>query len=145
MNRTVTRFWTSSIVVGACLLGGTACGGEPASTPTSESGVATQSVVDNPIDPGSVTQIADAVRGQNLELTGEKDVTAQVCPTAGCTGATAFDQATFLKFPTTGRATTYAGAQDSAYQVLDLVVTFPESTPPDVRTKYENAVRVTVR
>ncbi|MGC4961835.1 hypothetical protein ACPXCG_15305 [Gordonia sp. DT218] len=145
MNRTLARFWTSSIVVGACLLGATACGGEPASTPASESGVAGQSVVDNPIDPGSDAQVAEAVRGQNLQLTGEKDVTAQVCPTAGCSTATEFDQATFLKFPTTGRATTYAGGQDSAYQVLDLVVTFPESTPPDLRTRYQEAVRVAIR
>ncbi|MYR08688.1 hypothetical protein GTV32_21305 [Gordonia sp. SID5947] len=145
MNRTVGRFWTSTIVVAACLLGVTACGGEPASTPATESGASSQTVVDNPIDPGSLTQVADAVRDQHLELTGEKDVTAQVCPSAGCSAATQFDQATFMKFPTTGRATGYAGGQDGAYQVLDLVVTFPETMPPDTRTQYQNAVRIAVR
>ncbi len=102
--------------------------------------------VNNSIDPATINRIADSVRNRGLTLTGERDVAAQVCAAAGCSDAYEFDQLTILKFPTTGKAELYNGSVDGAYQVLDLVVTFPPNgSAQDLRERYEEAIRQAVQ
>ncbi|MGV9712907.1 hypothetical protein ACWDTI_19850 [Gordonia sp. NPDC003424] len=129
---------------GIALLGLAACGtDENAVTDVPASQAST--LINNSIEPAQVDQIADAVRSQGLTLTGQHDATAQLCKDAGCTDAIAFDQLTILKFPSTGRAALYNGSIDGGYQVLDLVVTFPPNTSPEVTERYQEAVHLAVR
>ncbi|GAB91577.1 hypothetical protein [Gordonia rhizosphera] len=140
----IRSFRTATAVVavlGAGLLGVTACTSESSMTTATTS----QSFVNNSIEPGTLDQIAAAVAGQNLALTGRRDATGELCGSTGCSAAVAFDQLTLLKFPSTGRAQIYAGKQEQSYQVLDLVIVFPDTMSAEERTKYSEAIRIAVR
>ncbi len=142
----IRSFRTATAVVavlGAGLLGVTACT-EDSST-TTVTPTTSQTLIDNSIEPGTLDQIAAAVTGQNLALTGRRDATDELCGSAGCSAAVAFDQLTLLKFPSTGRAQIYAGKQEQSYQVLDLVIVFPDTMSAEERTKYSEAIRIAVR
>ncbi|MAU82223.1 hypothetical protein VX037_00035 [Gordonia sp. Z-3] len=106
---------------------------------------ATESLIDNPIDPLSLDTVLDGVDAQDLPVTARHDVTDEVCPTAGCASAMAADELTVLHFPTTGRAEIYLGKHPDSFQVLDIVVTFPDSISPQQREEYSQAVKVAVR
>lgn len=104
------------------------------------------SYIDNTIDPVSLEQVAGVITDQKLPLTDGHDATHQLCPSAGCSTAYAAEQLTMLSFPTTGRAELYSGAHaDSAFQILDVVVTFSSTVNDADRTSYEDAIRLALR
>lgn len=122
------------------LLGVSGCTDE-VTEPTRPAG----SAVDNTIDPMSLDRVLDEVAAQDLPVTGRRDVTGDVCPKAGCTSAMAADELTVLHFSTTGRAEIYRGAHPESFQVLDVVVTFPDTSSAEQRDQYSDAVQVALR
>ncbi|AFA74829.1 hypothetical protein GPOL_c38170 [Gordonia polyisoprenivorans VH2] len=97
--------------------------------------------VDNNVNPRTLTNTADEVSRQGLPVTNQHIVTAQVCPSAGCTSALATDQFTLMQFQTTGRAEIYLGAHLQSFQVLNVVVDFPAGTSADQQKRYQNAIQ----
>ena len=57
----------------------------------------------------------------------------------------AADELTVLHFPTTGRAEIYRGSHPESFQVLDVVVTFPDTSSAGQREQYSEAVQVALR
>ena len=128
------------VMLGGCAPGGTGDGA------TNVPGPSSSAAVNNSIDPANIAAISTAIRSRGLAISGQRDATSELCGSAGCTKAYAFDQLSILKFPTTGRAELYNGSVDDAYQVLDLVVTFPaDGAGSENRERYEEAIRQAVQ
>lgn len=130
-----------ALVGSITLLGVAGCAEQTVTVPTQP----TESMVDNTVDPMSLDRVLDGVVAQNLSVTARRDVTGDVCPTAGCTTAEAADELTVLHFPTTGRAEIYRGSHPESFQVLDVVVTFPDTSSAGQRKQYSEAVQVALR
>lgn len=136
----IRRAVTALVICGAAVL--------PAACASPDDPVSTENPagasVNNNVNPRTLTDTADAVARLGLPVTNQHDVTAQMCPTAGCASALVADQFTLMQFRTTGQAEIYLGDHVDAFQILNLVVDFPTGTPADQQTRYQKAIQTSL-
>lgn len=89
----------------------------------------------------SVTEVIAAIDAAHLPALNPHDVTASVCPAAGCVEARATDTVSILKFPSTGRAEIYAAAIRDMVQVEDIVLVFDSAVGDPQKQAYGTVVK----
>ncbi len=94
-----------------------------------------------PLKGVSVAVVLAAIDAAHLPALNPHDVTASVCPAAGCTEARATDTVSILKFPSTGRAEIYAAAIRDMVQVEDVVLVFDSAVGDSQKQAYSQAVK----
>jgi len=130
-TRGVVRRVAGSVAIGVTAA---ACGHAPSTAPGTSQG---------PVKLNDVTsaQVVAAIAKAGLPALNSHDVTAQECPSARCSEATATDTVTVLKFPTTGSAQQYAATVSNAFQIEDLVLVFAPSVTAELKRDYEKVVQ----
>ena len=135
----------ATAIVGAAIVGVALTGCSSSAGEVTAVSAPSTSYVDNPVDPAQLNQVLDRIAATGLPVTGRHDATAARCPEAGCSSAVASDPVVLLQFPTSGRAQLYAGAHPGDFQVVDIVMTFPEGTDAAQNARYKDALQGEMR
>ncbi|MEP9390878.1 hypothetical protein ABLE94_01290 [Gordonia sp. VNK1] len=134
--RRMRRAATAAVLVALAAIP-TACA---ATENTVEDATSYSTSVSNAPAPGTLDTLADDVAAAGLPVTGRHTGSAQDCSDAGCGGILITEQFTLMQFESTGRAELYAGEHTDAFQLLNVVVTFPASVSDEQQTRYEDAI-----
>ena len=92
------------------------------------------------LDPTTVGDLLAAITRAGLAAPNPRNVTSRDCPQLGCTDKVDTDTVSVIKFPKSAMAESYASWTQDRFQVEDVVISFPASTPADQRTAYAHAV-----